>query len=162
MKVNGTNYLDVLPALEALVVNADANGPRSMPKVDFEWLRDGVKDLIARTNAEVPVVAAKPAAADPLTNFPAAIEAIRTAFRAMAAHDDQLSELLHLGKDSASGSLITPEIAGQFLLEVLPWVDDRMSVEQKVFWTKVAAHIGPDWIKQFKLVGAFMDKVDNF
>lgn len=39
---------------------------------------------------------------------------------------------------------------------------NTLPAEDKIFWTEVAAVMGPDWIERFRMLGAFMQYVDNF
>lgn len=50
----------------------------------------------------------------------------------------------------------------QVLMEHLPIGDMRWSASNKAFWIEVAEHMGPDWIAEFRKVGAFMHKVESF
>lgn len=72
-------------------------------------------------------------------------------------NEGDLGELLNEVK-------FTPEVLAQILMEHLPVPDinKRLTPEIKMFWMRVATHMGPDWIEEFKNVGAFMSAVDEF
>lgn len=38
----------------------------------------------------------------------------------------------------------------------------RLGFDDKVFWLRVAYWMGPDWIQEFRRVGAFMEKAYEF
>lgn len=57
---------------------------------------------------------------------------------------------------------VAPEIAGQFLMEVVGNPDDMMTLEDRLFWMQVEHHIGPDYLAKLRHVVAFMAKVGAF
>lgn len=52
-------------------------------------------------------------------------------------------------------------VMAQLLMEALPQ-SGRMNSGDKRFWLEVAEYLGPDWIAEFRKVGGFMAKVDEF
>jgi hypothetical protein len=59
---------------------------------------------------------------------------------------------------------LSAEATGQVVLKRLPHVLDgaRMTTEAKAFWMTVADELGPDWTEAFRMVGAFMKRVESF
>lgn len=53
----------------------------------------------------------------------------------------------------------SPEVFAQILMNHIP-CDDRIA--DKVFWLKVAEYMGPDYVSGYRLVGGFMNKVNEF
>lgn len=93
-----------------------------------------------------------------MADFHAKAPIVQDAIRILNADEDP-GELL----DPADN--IEPAALAAILLSVLPTADmegARLSVEARVYWMRVADAMGPDWIREFRRVGAFMDKVDQF
>lgn len=86
-------------------------------------------------------------------------------FRTVSAGAEKLETTPDLQEFTAETVAFGPVFTGQLLMEILPSAPDhgqRMSAMQKAFWLQVAEYMGPDWIDEFRKVGAFMSKVDSF
>jgi len=58
--------------------------------------------------------------------------------------------------------LTSPEACGQMLMEILSMPLGTWGMEEKIFFTRVAAIIGPDYIHVMRGVAAFMARTDEF
>lgn len=69
-----------------------------------------------------------------------------------------LSELFH--EMRFSEGRLNPAVFAQILMEHFP--ANPMLPDEKMFWVQVADHLGPDYIREFRRVGGFMNKLGEF
>lgn len=94
--------------------------------------------------------------------FARALQMVHDGLATLNANEGDIGELL----SQSAQTILTPVALGQVLMAVLPFPEpghgSRLSLEQKIYWGQVAAHMGPDWIAELRRVAAFMDKVEQF
>lgn len=102
------------------------------------------------------------------------------AYLAECNHDFRPSEIIELVRliREIADAVFVPEVdynehtqafgsmsgwaLGQMLMQNLGDTDGPMYLENKVYWLRVGTELGPDWIEQFRKVGAFMHRADSF
>lgn len=58
---------------------------------------------------------------------------------------------------------LPPHQLAQLVMEHMPDPDSRkMEQDERVYWMKVADHMGPDWIQALRKVAAYMYKIESF
>ena len=68
--------------------------------------------------------------------------------------DGDLAEILH------REHRLPADVLAQLLMNALPM--ENLLVEQKAYWLQVGEYMGSDWIREFRRMGAFMSRTEDF
>jgi hypothetical protein len=111
-----------------------------------------------------------------MTNAPTFVERIRAVsaeletalenFNHVLSSDVEMSILEEGGVTETRLLVNSPQVTAVVLMQMLadPMTsspDTEFTFEEKEFWLKVAANLGPDWIGKFRRIGHYMNAVDQ-